>query len=156
MVRSFPKVSFWHYQNVFGIMDRTAGTVEALFCVQATREMHMDSDHCWLVSLIVFINYEVNFCILEDLSVEELETLPAGSRPSHHWLPGQERHRMRKCLKTVNKKGEKVPLSDKNWNRFKGNIGETSERCGMEKGFFPEHKWIKLSVLLNKNWWKGD
>ena len=57
------------------------------------------------------------------------------------------------------KRGRKCHYqSDKNWNLFKGNIGETSERCGLEMGFFPEHmdallNWTELSVTLNKNWW---
>ena len=152
MVRSFPKFHF-ESPKCLCIMDRAAGSSVLL---QATREMHVDSDHCWLFSLIIFfINYEVNFCILEDLSVEEPETLPAGSRPTPLDEGGTERG---SAWRSSIKRGRKCHYqSDKNWNLFKGNIGETSERCGLEMGFFPEHmdallNWTELSVTLNKNW----
>ena len=64
-------------------------------------------------------------------SIEELETVPAGTYPiaSHHQLHERERHGRRKHLMIF---GERTREGDcqsgKHWNCFKGNIEKTSER----------------------------
>ena len=66
-------------------------------------------------------------------NVEELETLPAGTKPrtSHHQSPRAERHRKRKH-ETIffERTREGHCQSDEHWNHFKVNAGKTSERQG--------------------------
>ena len=66
-------------------------------------------------------------------SVEELKTQPAGTKPrtSHHRSLGGERHGKRK-LSTIflGRTREGHRQSEEHWNRFKDNVGETSETRG--------------------------
>ena len=55
--------------------------------------------------------------------------LQAQPRTSHHQSPGGERHGKRKHLVHFSERmREGNCYSDKNWNCFKGNIGDTSKR----------------------------
>ena len=61
----------------------------------------------------------------------KLEALPAGTNPRtpHHWSPGGERRGKRKRQTIfLEKTREGHRQLDENWNRFKGNVGETFER----------------------------
>ena len=75
-------------------------------------------------------------------SVEKLETLPAGTKPrtSHHWSPEGERRWTTIFLKRTR---ESHRQSDEHWNRFKGNVRETSERWGSayEPATFQSQVW---------------
>ena len=98
------------------------------------------------------------------LSVEELETLPAGTKPRtlHHWSPGGERRGKRKPqIIFFDRTREGYCQPDKHWNRFKGNIGQTSERQGgvHSYGLFRAHRyhlelnwteliWLKYNTLI--------
>ena len=79
------------------------------------------------------------------LSVEELETLPAGSKPrtSHCRSPGGER-RGGKKRQTIflERTREDYRQSDEHWNRSKGYIEKTSERRGGAHMGFSECKDI--------------
>ena len=69
-------------------------------------------------------------CFSEDLSVEKLEALPAGTKPgtSHHRSPGAERRGKRKRYTIfLERTREGHHQSDEH---FKGEVGETSERRG--------------------------
>ena len=66
-------------------------------------------------------------------SVEELETLPAGTKPriSHHRSPGGERRRKKKrSMIFLERTWKGHRQSVQHWNGFQGNIGETPERRG--------------------------
>ena len=66
-------------------------------------------------------------------SVGELQTLPVGTKPRkpHYQSPGWERCGKRKHLTIfVERTRDGHHQSNKHLNCFKGNIGETSERCG--------------------------
>ena len=63
-------------------------------------------------------------------SVEELETLPAGAKPStsHDQSPGGERCRKRKHSAIFFERTKKSHRqSEEHWNCFKDNVGQTSE-----------------------------
>ena len=64
---------------------------------------------------------------------EELDTLPVGTKPrtSHHSLPGRERRRKGKSsMIFLERMRAGHRQSDKHWNCFKGENGET--RDGVE------------------------
>ena len=91
-------------------------------------------------------------------SVEKLETLPAGTKPrtSHHRSPGGER-RGKIFLERTR---ESHRQSGEHWNRFKGNVGETSERRhGAHMGFSEPHRyhlklnWKNLGVPCTDRTW---
>ena len=93
-------------------------------------------------------------------SVEELETLPAGTqpRPSHHRLPGGERRGKRKRYTTLlERMREGRRQSDEHWNYFKGKFGETSERWRGVRVGFSKHidtisYWTELNCWVTKAW----
>ena len=63
--------------------------------------------------------------------IEELETLPAGTKPgtSHHRSPVGEMCRKRKRLTiSLEMTREGHRQSDEQWKRYKGNFGKTPER----------------------------
>ena len=76
------------------------------------------------------------------------ETLSAGTKPktSHHRSPGAERRGKRKRQTIFLKRTrEGHRQSDEHWNRFKGDVGETSERrCGEHVGFSE-----RIDTILN-------
>ena len=64
-------------------------------------------------------------------SVDKLQTLPAGTKPmtSHRRSPGGERRGKRKRSTIfLERPREGHRQSDEHWSRFKGNVGEISER----------------------------
>ena len=71
--------------------------------------------------------------------LRSLRTLAAGTKPrtSHHRSAGGERRGKRKRQTIfLERTREGHRQSDENWNRFKGDFGETSERRGgAPKGF---------------------
>ena len=97
-------------------------------------------------------------------SVEKLETLPAGTKPrtSHHWSPEGERRGKREHQTVfLERTRDGHRESDDHWNRFKGDVGETSERRGGAHMDFSEsmdtilnwteltrRRWQPLLVLL--------
>ena len=61
----------------------------------------------------------------------KLEALPAGTNPRtpHHWsLGGERRGKRKRSTIFLERTREGQRQSDERWNRFKGNVGETSER----------------------------
>ena len=71
--------------------------------------------------------------LIASWSVEELETLPAGTktRTSHHRSPGEERHIKRKRQTTFLEKNEKRPSSiRRTLEPFQRQSWKTSERLG--------------------------
>ena len=101
-------------------------------------------------------------------SVEELETLPVGTKPrtSHHRSLGGERRgkRLWSARRSSLKGREGNRQSDEHWNCFKANNGEISERGSGAHTVFSERiytifNWTKLSLLNRKNsisnkaWW---
>ena len=86
-------------------------------------------------------------------SVEELETLPAGTKPrtSHHRSPGGERRGKRKRYTIfLKRRSDGHRQSDEHCDCFKGNVGETSERLGGAHMFFssasiPSLNWTDLN-----------
>ena len=61
-------------------------------------------------------------------------------RTSHNQFPGGERHENRKPEMIFNESmREGRHQSDEHWNRFKGNVGETSVRWGGVHMDFSEH-----------------
>ena len=96
------------------------------------------SHHKWLVSRKIW-------------SVEQLEASPGGinRRTSHHRPPGGDRRGKRKrptiFFETNERTREGHRRWDEHWNRFKGNVGETSERrCGAHMGFSE-----RIDTILN-------
>ena len=78
-------------------------------------------------------------------SVEELETLPAGTKPrtSHHRSPGEERRGKRK-------------QSDEDWNYFKGNVGKLLKN-GLERIWAFQSAYIYIYIYMawtELNWRK--
>ena len=69
-------------------------------------------------------------CVSEDQSVEELETLSAGTKPrvSHHRLPGRERHGKRKGSMIFL---ERMTAGHHQSDLFKGNTWEGWGRAHM-------------------------
>ena len=83
-------------------------------------------------------------------SAEELKTLPAGTKPrtSHHRSPRGERRGMKKRSTIfLERTREGHRQSDEHWNRFKGNVGETSERQGRALTTIGFSEWI--DTVLN-------
>ena len=91
------------------------------------------------------------FCLRKIRSVEELETLPSVTMPgiSHSQSPGGERRGKRKLRSTIflKRTREGHRQSDKNWNRLKGDIGETSE--SVERIWDFPSAYIPSSTELN-------
>ena len=74
--------------------------------------------------------------------------LPVGTQPntSHHQLPGGERCGKRKRhMIFLERTREGHRQSDEHWNRFKDNVGETSERWGGAHVGFPKHTDTSLN-----------
>ena len=96
--------------------------------------------HKWLVSRKIW-------------SVEKLEILLAGTKPrtSHHRSPGGDRHWKRKRQTIfLERTREGLCESDEHWNRFKGDVGETSKRLSgahmdFAKAWIPS--WTELNWL---------
>ena len=88
-------------------------------------------------------------------SVEELETLPSGTKPrtSHHRSPGGERRGKKEVLDDLPWKDERGPLSIRpTLEPFKGNVGETSDRQGGAYMGFSERidtilNWTELNLV---------
>ena len=80
---------------------------------------------------ILYIHHK-RLASLKIWSVEELETLPEGSKPmtSNHQSSGWQRCRKSKHSMILPWKDETGPLSIKHWNCFKANIWEVPERKG--------------------------
>lgn len=80
-------------------------------------ENRRSSDKGWLYSL-----QSIKSWLGHLKSIEELETLPAGTKPrtSHHQQPKGEKWRERKCSKIDLKRPRKSHQSGWHWNRFKG------------------------------------
>ena len=84
------------------------------------------------------------------LSVEELETLPVGTKPrtSQHWLPGSKGMERVSTQQSAERMRKGYHQADRHWNCFKGNVGEMSYRwSGMRKGFTKHIVpfWIELN-----------
>ena len=101
-------------------------------------------------------------CFSEDLKCWEAWDIPVGTKPriSHHWSPGEERCWKRKRWTIfLERTREAYRQSDKQWNRFKDNVGETSERRGgAHTGFSERIDTILTNVyfrLLLLDWGKG-
>ena len=74
--------------------------------------------------------------------------LVLGTKPrtSHHRSPGGDRRGERKGYTIfLERTREGDPQSDEHWNRFKGDVGETSERRGGAHMGFAEH----IDTILN-------
>ena len=89
-------------------------------------------------------------------SVEKLEALPAGTKPRtwHHRSPGGERRWKRHPRRSSLKGRERAIVSqtsDEHWNRFKGNVRETSETEWSAYGLFRAHRYH-----LELNWGTGS
>ena len=129
--------------------DDVRGQIDSFPSRQTVWQSH---PHKWLASRKIW-------------SVEELETLPAGTqpRPSHHRLPGGQRRGKRKrytILLERTREGHRQ--SDEHWNYFKGKFGETSERWRGEHVGFSKHidtilcwtelNWTELNCWVAKAW----
>ena len=91
--------------------------------------------------------------LLGKSSVEELETLPVGTKPStaHHRSPGGERGVERGSARRSSLKGREraIVSQGERWNRFKGNVGETSERRGGAHTFMGFSE--RIDTIMNRN-----
>ena len=94
-------------------------------------------------------------------SVEELETLPAGTKPraSKNRSSGGERRRKTRSTIFIERTRERYCQSDQHWNCLKGNAEVTSEKRGGAQMVIPECVDIILSwaELLHKYppFWHG-
>ena len=128
-----PRINF-QYRLSYSVC--TATRVHALTSVcmfkipgigsHTTDSGEQSNHHKWLASQTIW-------------GVEELETIPVGTklRTSQHWSPGGERWKKRKHLTMFFERTRKgCHQSDKHWNSFKDNRGETSEMEWSAHGLF--------------------
>ena len=114
--------------------------------------------HCAFVDTVFWhVVYSFYSCVhsRKIWSVEDLETLPAGSKPrtSHHRSPGGERRWKKEALDDLPWKDERGCSSiRRTLEPFKGNFGKTSERRAEAHMDFSERIYTILNLSLIHIW----